>query len=199
MTALWGSPWGTLFGPPAPVDQLQLALGTARARLLEDPTFKAYVRVVGLDFADIQTNAWLLEQHIGLSTAMGVMLDRIGDALGLARLSTAWNDTVYRRILGAWYPAEYGAKSIPKLAALLAALAHAGGQTYTYQDLLPCAFQIVVIGLDDDDAKLWAQVLDAARPKGVKFWLEYSSASPFTFDESYFGGGDVLAGQLEIG
>ena len=197
--AVWGAEWGTLFESAQPFDQTLLALSTARARLLADPTFRALVETLGADFDSVSLDAFMLELYAALSTAQGVMLDAIGEGVGLARLSTSWHDTYYRKIIGAWMPCEYGSKSIPKLAALLEALASELGQKFEYQDELPANFRIFVIGLSDDDATLWAQVLDAARASGVQFWLEYVAASPFLFDFSVFGDGDVLAGQIVIG
>lgn len=197
--AVWGSPWGTLFESSQPYDQTLLALSTARARLLDDVVFRAYVETLGADFDAVSLDAFMLELYVALSTAQGVLLDSIGEGVGLPRLSTTWHDTYYRKIIGAWMPCEYGTKSVPKLAALLEALASELGQTFEYEDMLPANFQIFVVGLDDDAATLWAQVLDAARAEGVQFWLEYVPASALTFDESLFGGGDVLAGQIVIG
>jgi hypothetical protein len=167
--------------------------------MLEDPTFRALVQLVGETVAEIEVDAWQLLHRIGPGLATGVLLERWGEDLGLPKPSLLWDSTRYRKILGAWLPAQMGAKSIPKLLALLDALVD--GETYTVQEVFPSKVVIDVTGLDGDRASIWAQVLEAARPKTVQFWLTYTASSEqgWVLGESELGIDTWIAGTIVFG
>lgn len=195
----WGSEWGTPFGPVNDVDPVAVARGRARQRMLEDPTFDALVRLVGESLRPIEDDAWELLHRITPGTATGVLLERWGEDLGLPKPSLLWDSTRYRRVLGAWLPARLGTKNIPKLLALLDALAD--GETYTVGEYFPSKVVIDVVGLDGDRASIWAQVLEAARPKTVRFFLTYTATSSAGWElgGSELGLDTYLAGTIILG
>jgi hypothetical protein len=194
----WGAPWGSYYGPCDTTDHVELVMAAARARLMEGTTFASLVQLVGEAFEGIEHDAWLLSLLLNISTAPGAILDALGENVGLPRVGQ-WTDGYYRRILGAWIPCEYGPKSIPKLMALLEALSD-GAVAYTVEEFDPDTVQIEVAPLDDETATIWAQVIEAARPSGVQFWLVYATLNPgpFILGESLLGGPDVLTATIAI-
>lgn len=182
----WGAEWGSTWGACDPIDPVLVARGRARQRMLEDPVFDALVRLVGETIEEVEIDAWAMLHQISPTVATGAILDDWGESLGFPKPSLLWDSTRYRRVFGAWIVCQVGAKSIPKLLALLDALAD--GQTYAVSEALPNYVVIDVIGIDDDQASIWAQVLEAARPKTVTFQINYVAA-----------GGWVLGdGELEV-
>lgn len=190
----WGALWGSYYGPCDTTDHVTNVLSNARARLLEGTTYNAMVTLIGETYETIEHDAWQLEQRFNISVASGVMLDDLGFNAGLTRIGS-WTDGYYRRILGAWIPNQYGVETIAKLMALLDALSD-GAVAYTVSEYFPCHVWIDLVGIDGDTASIWVQVLEAARPKGIQFWVSYSVVNPaaFVLGDSYLGGPDVLAG-----
>lgn len=167
--------------------------------MLEDPVFDALTTLVGEAIDMVEVDAWALLYRITPGTATGVLLERWGEDLGLPKPSLLWDSTRYRTVLGAWLPAQLGAKSIPKLLTLLDALAD--GETYTIGEYFPSKVVIDVVGLDGDRASIWAQVLEAARPRTVQFWLTYTATSSagWTLGSSELGIDTYIAGTLVLG
>lgn len=195
----WGAPWGVYFPPCDPVDPVDSARGRARQRMLEDTTFAALVQLVGESMADIEFDAWQLLHRITPGTATGALLEQWGEDLGFPKPSLLWDSTRYRLVMGAWLPAQMGAKSIPKLLTLLDALAD--GETCTVGEYFPSRVVVDVTGLDGDRATIWAQVLEAARPKTVQFWLTYAetSSTGWLLGTSTLGVDTWIAGTLILG
>jgi hypothetical protein len=196
----WGAVWGSAYGPCDTTDHVEIVTATARARLMEGTTFAALVQLVGEAFESVQEDAWVLSQRLNISAAAGTMLDDLGDNVGLARLGgVAWTDAYYRKVLGAWIPCEYGGETIPKLMTLLAALSD-GAVEYTVTEVFPCHVIIDLVGINGDDTSLWVQILEAARPRGIQFWVTYSVVNPgvFILGESLLGGPDLLAGMYTM-
>jgi hypothetical protein len=73
-----------------------------------------------------------------------------------------------------------------------------GAVAYTVTELFPCHVIIDLVGIDGPDTSLWVQILEAARPRGIQFWVTYSVINPaaFVFGESEFGGPDVFVGMF---
>jgi hypothetical protein len=194
----WGAEWGSYYGPCDPTDLVDFAQSAARARLMEGEVFAALVQLIGETYETIEQDAWLLSLRMNITVAGGQLLDDLGDNYGLPRLGT-WNDAYYRKVLAAWIPLEFGGESIPKLMALLEALSD-GAVAYSVEEYLPCHVWIHLDGIAGPDASLWVQVLEAARPRGIQFWVSYAVVNPgaFTLDESELDGLDVLAGMFEM-
>lgn len=196
---IWGTAWGASFPPCDPVDPVVKARGRARQRMLEDPVFDALVRLAGEAIAAVEVDAWQVLLRISPGIATGALLEQWGEDLGFPKPSLLWDSTRYREVLGAWLPAQMGDRSIPKLLALMDALVD--GETYTVQEHLPSTAVIDVTGIDADRASIWAQVIEAARPKTVQFWLTYSEVSPgpFIVGSSTVGGPDVVGSVIILG
>lgn len=171
----WGAPWGSTWGSCDPIDPVLVARGRARQRMLEDPVFDALVRIVGESIEEVEVDAWAMLHQISPTVATGAILEEWGENLGFPKPSLLWDSTRYRTVFGAWLVAQAGAKSIPKLLGLLAALAD--GETYSVSEVLPGYVVIDLIGVDGDRASIWAQVLEAARPKTVTFQINYVETS----------------------
>lgn len=193
----WGAPWGSHYGPCDPTDIVALVMSEGRSRLLEGTTFASMVQLIGEAFEGIEHDAWLLAHLLNISTAPGAILDALGENVGLARMGV-WTDAYYRRVLGAWIACS-GKSTIPRLMTLLAALSD-GGVAYTVDELLPNHVWIDLVGLDQDAASIWVDVLEGSRPKGVQYWVSYSVVNPaaFILDESYLDGPDALVGMFVL-
>jgi hypothetical protein len=194
----YGFPYGSYFGPCDDIDTTEQARGRARQRMLDDTLgFDALVRTLGFGLEEPEHDAWLLLHYISVGTAVGTSLDMHGEDLGLPRLSLLWDDNRYRRILGAWIVPQVGKRTIPALLTMLEALAD--GEVYSVREYLPGTVRIEVAPIDADTMSIWAQVLDAARPRGVRFWAAFTESDvPFVLDESLLDGPDVLVGIVEI-
>lgn len=191
----WGTPWQG--GSTVDHDANARARGR-RIPMLDLLGYRALVRVVGRALDDVETDAWAVLHHCTPGTSFGASLDADGADLGFPRPSLLWDDTYYRRVLGAWLCCQSGLKTVAGLDALIEALA-ANGEDWTIVEY-PNHVWIHVTGITDDTATLWAQVIEAARTKGVLFWLSWSpSPDPFTLDESLLDGPDFLVGLIELG
>lgn len=195
----WPVEWGSSYPPCDPIDPIAVARGRARQIMLEDPWFDAMVRTAGTAIAEVEIDAWALLHRITAGVATGVLLERWGEDYGFPKPSLLWDSTRYRRVLGAWLPAQMGSKSVPKLLALLDALVD--GETYTVGEYFPSKVVIDVTGIDADRASIWAQVLEAARPKTVQFWLTYTetASSGWLMGTSLLGVDTFIAGTIVLG
>jgi hypothetical protein len=192
----WGAPWGSYWPPCDPVDPVATALGRARQRMLEDPFFRSLVQLLGEMMAEVEVDAWALYHRVSPTVATGALLAEWGASYSFPKPSLLWDSTKYREVMGAWVAARMH-KSVPNLLRLIDSLED--GETIAITEGVQ-TLVIDVQGIDDDTATIWAQVLEAARPKTVGYWLTYSDGGlVWIIGVSLLGVDTVLGGSLVLG
>jgi len=159
---------------------------------------------------DVETNAWravytAAGQEIldsswqvrwrckSVSTALGVHLDALGSDYLLR--PDGWSDDRYRSAVVA-IDGVAGAYRTPARTAALADGLEQAGQAWEMMQAAPAAYVVIFYAITADEALTYRDVMEWGRPKGVGFFMVYSTvakADTFVLDVSLLDGPDLLA------
>jgi hypothetical protein len=177
-----------------PIDTPQLWLGSIVPPLANDPEMEAWRVATATLFQAIAEDQWLTRWRTAATTAEGVQLDELGEAVGYPR-PDGYGDDRYRAILVALLPGIWQRPTPPVFAALLDALVVAP-QTATMVEELPLAARFTFLETGTDDALNYFAALERIRPRGAQFFAVFEppgGGDAFEIDTSTINGPDVIA------